>query len=177
MAQSKTQKRELTVDYQKMVRNSQGIILTAYSGLKTQQLEGLRRKVREMGGEFHVVKNTLMERAFLEASLPLPGGTLQGTTAVGVASEDVPGLAKTIVEFARTSEFLKVKGAVIGGVAYSAQQAERLADLPPLPVLRAQLLGMINAPASRLAGVVAGSVRQLVNVVQAYAKTEVPAAG
>ena len=177
MALSKTQKQELAADYQRMVRNSQAIILTAYSGLKTQELEGLRRKIREMGGEFHVVKNTLMERALREASLPLPGEALQGTTAVGMASEDIPALAKAIVEFARASEFFKVKGAVISGVAYSAQQTERLADLPPLPVLRAQLLGVISAPAGRLAGVVAGSVRQLVNVVQAYAKTEVPAAG
>jgi large subunit ribosomal protein L10 len=177
LALSKTQKQELAVEYEKMVRDSQGIILAAYSGLKTQELEGLRRRVREMGGEFHVVKNTLLERALQKASLPLPGGSLKGTTAVAVATEDVPALAKAIVDYARTSEFLKVKGAVIGGLAYSAQQAERLAELPPLPVLRAQLLGVINAPAGRLAGAVAASVRQLVNVMNAYAKKEAPAAG
>jgi large subunit ribosomal protein L10 len=170
LAISKARKQALTADYAEKLRRSQGIVLAAFSGSRVSELEALRRKVRENGGEFHVVKNRLMLLALKEAGMPVPSGGLEGTTAVGFAGDDVPGVAKAIVDAARTSEALKVKGGVISGVAYAPAEIERLADLPPMPVLRARLLGVIGAPASRLAGVLAGSVRQLATVVKAYSE-------
>ncbi len=170
MAISKARKQALTAQYTEMLKGSQGIVLAAFSGSRVNELEALRRKVRENGGEFHVVKNRLMLLALKEAGIPVPSGGLQGTTAVGFAGDDVPGVAKAIVDAARASEALKVKGGMVSGVAYGAADIERLADLPPMPVLRAQLLGVITAPASRVAGVLAGSVRQLATVVKAYSE-------
>jgi len=175
LAISKARKLALTAQYAEMLKGSQGIVLAAFSGSRVSELEALRRKVRENGGEFHVVKNRLMLLALKEAGVPVPSGGLLGTTAVGFAGDDVPGVAKAIVEAARTSEALKVKGGMINGVAYGAAEIERLADLPPLPVLRASLLGVITAPASRVAGVMASSVRQLATVVKAYSE-KAPAA-
>lgn len=170
MAISKARKQELTAHYAEMLKASQGVVLAAFSGTRVSELEALRRKVRENGGEFHVVKNRLMLRALTEAGIPVPSGGLQGTTAVGFAGDDVPGVAKAIVDAARASEALKVKGGMVSGVAYGAAEIERLADLPPMPVLRAQLMGVITAPATRVAGVLAGSVRQLATVVKAYSE-------
>jgi large subunit ribosomal protein L10 len=170
LAISKARKLALTAQYAEMLKGSQGIVLAAFSGSRVSELEALRRKVRENGGEFHVVKNRLMLLALKEAGIPVPPGGLQGTTALGFAGDDVPGVAKAIVDAARTSTALKVKGGMVNGVAYGAAEIERLADLPPLPVLRARLLGVISAPATRIAGVMAGSVRQLTTVVKAYSE-------
>jgi large subunit ribosomal protein L10 len=77
-----------------------------------------------------------------------------------------------IVDLAQNVESVSLKGGLIEKIAYDAAQIEMLANLPPLPVLRAQLLSMLQAPGSRIAMVLASSVRQLVNVTKAFADTE-----
>ncbi|MEK7326616.1 MAG: 50S ribosomal protein L10, partial [Chloroflexota bacterium] len=108
--------------------------------------------------------------------LPVPDDMLLGSSAIGFAFKDVPGVAKAITDFAKDSEFVKVKGAVMGSKTLTTKQVEALASLPPLPVVRAQLLGLLNTPATRLTGAIAGGVRQIVNVVKAYADKEQEAA-
>jgi large subunit ribosomal protein L10 len=136
----------------------------------------LRGKVRDAAGEFHIVKHTLAAIALTEAGLPVPEDILIGSSAIGFAFKDVPAVAKAITDFAKDSEFVKVKGAVMGSKTLNAKQVEALASLPPLPVVRAQLLGLLNTPATRLTGAIAGGVRQIVNVVKAYADKEQEAA-
>jgi large subunit ribosomal protein L10 len=169
LAISKEKKSELVDLYKGWLNENNGIILTSYSGITVKELEGLRRKIREIGGEFHVVKNNLIELALEDAGIKLPAEVLQGTTAIGFTSEDVPGLAKAISDLARESGSMDIKGGVVDRVVYSGNQMKNLADLPPLPIIQAQLLSMIQAPASRVAMALAGSVRQLVNVTKAYA--------
>jgi large subunit ribosomal protein L10 len=91
----------------------------------------------------------------------------------------VTGVAKAVTDFSKDNDLLVIKGGYMGAKIISDIAVKDLASLPSLDVLRAQLLGLINAPASRLAGVVAGGVRQLVNVVNAYAEkeAETPAEG
>lgn len=148
------------------------MILTSYSGVTVKELEEVRRKVRELGGEFHVVKNTLFALVMNEAGIALPEETYVGTTAIGFAMEEIPGVAKAIVDLAREVETVSIKGGLLEQAIYDASQIEMLADLPPLPVVRSQLLSMLQAPASRVAMSLAGSVRQLLNVTKAYAESE-----
>lgn len=176
MAVSKERKRELVGEYQELLKSSDALVMTAYSGLSVKELEGLRHKIREVGGEFHIVKNNLAKRAFAEVGVPLPEGVLVGPTAIGFASEDVLGVAKAIVDLSRQTDFIQVKGAVINGVIYDKMQVTRLAGLPPLPMVQAQLLSMIQAPASHVARVLVGSIRQVVSVLKAYSETEVAVA-
>ncbi|OGO14899.1 MAG: 50S ribosomal protein L10 [Chloroflexi bacterium RBG_16_48_8] len=171
MAISKERKLELVEQYKEWLEESSGIVLTSFSGITVKELEGLRRNIREIGGEFHVVKNTLIELALKDAGITLPNEILQGTTAIGFTSEDIPGLAKAISELARESGSIDIKGGVVEKVVYNGNQMKSLADLPPLPILQAKLLSMIQTPASRVAMVLAGSVRQLINVTKAYADT------
>ncbi|MEK6574069.1 MAG: 50S ribosomal protein L10, partial [Chloroflexota bacterium] len=104
------------------------------------------------------------------AGLPVPEDMMVGSTAIGFAFADVPAVAKAISDFTKDSEFVKLKGGVMGNKVLNAKQVGALASLPPLPVVRARLLGLINTPATRLVGTVASGVRQVVNVVKAYAE-------
>jgi large subunit ribosomal protein L10 len=176
LAITKERKRQLVETYRNLVQGSQAHILTSYSGVTVADLEGLRKRLREAGGEFHIVKNSLMQRVLDEAGLILPEGGLDGTTAIGFAHEDIPAVAKAIVDLAKAGQLLKVKGAIVEGQPYTAAQVVELAELPPLPVVQARLIGLIQAPGSRLASALASSVRQVVNVVHAYADTGSPAA-
>ena len=178
MAISKQKKTELVAEYQALLERSRGMVLTSYSGLTMKDLEGLRRRLREVGGEFHIVKNSLLDRAAKQIGLNLPAEAMRGTTAIGFAGEDVPQVIKTIVDLSRETAALRLKGGVIEGELFSAIQVEQLADLPPLPVLQAQLLGMLAAPGSRIVGALAGAMRQVVNVLKAHSESEAaPAAG
>ena len=173
MAISKEKKQELVAVYKELVGESTALIMTSYSGVSVKELEAVRRNIRELGGEFHIVKNTLFALVMDEAGFSLPEDALIGTTAIGFASEEVPGVAKAIVDLAREVESVKVKGGLIDKVAYDATQIVLLADLPPLPILRSQLLSVLQAPAGRIAMTLAGSIRQLVNVTKAFAESDV----
>lgn len=173
MAITKERKREVVSQYQDWMNRSRAMILTEYKGLSMKDIDTLRSRVREAGGEFHVIKNTLGELVFREAGLELPADYFEGSTAISFAFEDAPALAKAMTEFTRTSEFLKIKGGYLDKRLMGPADVKALADLPPLPVLRAQLLGTILAPASQLARTLAEPARQIAAVLKAYADQEV----
>ena len=172
MAISKQRKDELVAQYVDWLNQSQAMIMTEYIGLSMPQIDDLRRKVREAGGEFHIVKNTLGKVAFEKAGLELPAKLLEGSTAVAFAFQDAPGMAKTINEFARTSEFVKIKGGYLEKRPIGPDGVKALAELPPLPVMRAQLLGVMTAPAGKLVRTLAEPARQLAAVLKAYAEKD-----
>lgn len=176
MALSKKRRAEQIREYGELAKKSQALVIASYSGLDVKSMEALRRRVRESAGEFHVVKNTLVGLALKEAGLPVPEEMLTNSTAIGFAFSDVTGVAKAIADFTKESEFVTVKGGLMEGKILNAKQIEALASLPPLPVVRGQLLGVIHAPAARIAGAIAGGVRQVVNVVKAYADKDANAA-
>ena len=97
---------------------------------------------------------------------------LQGSTAVAFAFKDAPAMAKLVSELARVSDFVKIKGGVLDKQLIDAEAVKMLGDLPPLPVLRSQLLGTLLAPAGRLVRTLAEPARQVAAVVQAYAGQE-----
>jgi large subunit ribosomal protein L10 len=169
LAISKQRKDELVSQYVKWVDQSQAMIVTEYLGMSMKQVDELRAKVREAGGEFHIIKNTLGEVALKQAGLTLPPKLLEGSTAIVFAFRDAPGMAKAMKDYARTSEFVKVKGGYLEKRSISPAEVMALADLPPLPVIRAQLLGTIMAPASKLVRTLAEPARQLAAVIKAYA--------
>jgi large subunit ribosomal protein L10 len=169
LALTKERKTELVAAYRVLLEKSQALVLADYRGLPMADLSALRGKVREANGEFHVTKNTLTELAMKEVGLPAASDMFEGPTAVGFAFDDPPALAKAIVDFAKDSQFMKIKGGYLGNRVLSVAEVEALAALPPLPIVQAQLLGVIAAPAARLAGVIASGVRQVVNVIKAYA--------
>ena len=169
MSITKEQKAEILRTYTELIRKSEALILIEYKGLGMKGIDPLRRKVRDASGELHVVKNTLIQLALEQAGHKVPADFVTKSTAIGFAFTDVPGVAKALTAAAKESEFVKVKGGLLGSQIMDVKQVQVLAELPPLPVVRARFLGLLSAPATRLTGVIAGSVRQVVNVVKAYA--------
>jgi large subunit ribosomal protein L10 len=172
LAISEKRKHELVAEYSTWLGDSKAVILAGYIGLTMKDLDALRDKIREVGGEFHVVKNTLGKLAFEESGMPLPEGFFEGSTAAGFAFKDAPSLAKAMTEFARTNDFLKIKGGYLSTRPMTAEQVKALADLPPLPVMRARLLGALLAPASQLARTLAEPGRRIAAVVKARSEQE-----
>jgi large subunit ribosomal protein L10 len=172
LAISKTRKEELVKTYDELIGKSTGMILIEYRGLTMKGMDPLRGKLRDASGELHVVKNTLAQRALTAAGRQVPPEMLTHSTAIGFAFSDVAGVAKALSTYARESEFVSIKGGLLGDRILTSADVEALAELPPLPIMRAQLLGLLATPASRLVGVVAGGVRQIVNVVKAYSEKE-----
>jgi large subunit ribosomal protein L10 len=175
LAISKGRKNEVIQQYVEWLDDSQGLFFTEYTGLSMKQMDDLRSKTREAGGEFHVIKNTLAKVAFEQAGYELPGSFLEGSTAVAFAFKDVAGMAKVISEFSRTNEFVKIKGGFLDKQVIPAVGVKTLAELPPLPVMRAQLLGTILAPASQLVRTLAEPARQLAAVFKAFADKDTSA--
>ncbi len=177
MAITKEHKIELVNEYSEWLNQSKALVITTYTGMPMKDLDALRSKVREAGGEFHVLKNTLAVLAFEKAGMSIPSHAFEGSTAVAFAFKDAPALAKTMTEFARTSEFLKIKSGYLEKQSITADGVKALADLPPLPVMRAHLLGTLLAPASQLVRLLAEPGRQIAAVIKAkYEPAETTAA-
>jgi large subunit ribosomal protein L10 len=176
LAISKQQKDALVSEYAEWINRSKALILTEYTGLTMKQIDDLRAKTREAGGEFHIVKNTLGRVAFESTGMPVQEKFLEGSTAIAFAFKDAPGLAKTLTDFARSSDFLKIKGGYLEKRPISPDQVKALAELPPLPVMRAQLLGVLLAPAGKLARTLAEPARQVAAALKAYAEKDISTA-
>jgi large subunit ribosomal protein L10 len=174
LAISKQRKEEVLNQYADWLKRSQAMILVEYTGAKMKDLDAIRAKVRDSGGEFHIVKNTLVQRAFEANGMSVPAGLLEKSTAVSFAFSDVAATAKALSEVTKGMEFAKVKGGFMAGQTLNATQVKALADLPPLPVSRARLLGVLQAPAGKLVRTLAEPARSLASVFRAY--SEKPAA-
>lgn len=169
MALSKERKEELVAQYQTWLKEARALILAEYTGLNMPQMDDLRSKARASGAEFHVVKNRLGKLVFEEAGIDVPDDLFTGSTAFGIAFEDAPSVAKIIRDFGKDAPALKIKAGFMDDRLLTADQVVALADLPPLEVVRGQLLGTILAPASKLARTLAEPGRSLAQVVKAHA--------
>jgi len=168
------EKKLMVSELGKQVGASPFVLLTEYKGMTVGQFAELRRKLRGVQAECHVVKNSLLRYAAREAGLPDIEGALQGMTAVviGGAKADISAAAKILKEFAKETEKSKVKLGVMGRELLGPQQVAAVADLPSLDVLRAQLIGLIQSPATKLAVVLGAPAAQLARVLKAHADKE-----
>jgi len=172
LAISKARKDELVAQYTELINESRAIFMAEYKGMTVKKMEALRDEIAKAEGNFHITKNTLLKIALEQTNHPIPEEILKGQIATGFALSEVPTMAKTLVDFAKTDENMVVRGAILSGRILSAEDVEALAKLPSLEQLRAQLIGLINAPATNIASVITNGVRQVINVIDAYAKSE-----
>lgn len=176
MAISKERKEAVLARYNEWVKRSQAVILVEYTGTKMKALDAIRAKIRESGGEFHVVKNTLARRVLADNGMEFPKDYLVKSTAISFAFNDPAATAKALTESLKGNDFIKVKGGVMAGKSLNPAQVKALSDMPPLPVVRAQLLGVLQAPAGKLVRTIAEPARGLAAVIKAHAeKQEAPA--
>jgi large subunit ribosomal protein L10 len=168
LALTKEQKTERVAQYVEQLKESRGIILVDYRGLSVEETEALRRQMRPIASQFQIVKNRLLVLALAQQGMSLPEEWLSGPTAVSFCRDEVPPVAKALVEAREETDKLALKGGWMSGSLLSPDQVQSIAELPSREVLLAQVLGAIQGPGRQVAGVVASGVRQVLNVLQAY---------
>ncbi len=176
MAISKQRKEEMQAQYADWIKRSEAVILVEYTGATMKSIDAIRAKIRESGGEFHIVKNTLVRRVFAENGMEVPQDFFVKSTAISFAFTDPASIAKALTDATKGNEFVKVKGGLMGGKALNAAQVKALSDLPPLPVMRATLLGILQAPAGKLVRTLAEPARGLAAVIKARSESAQAAA-
>jgi large subunit ribosomal protein L10 len=126
-------------------------LISEYKGMTAAQSDDMRRRLRAVRGEFRVAKNTLMRRAIKDTRYEALGEKLGGPVGLILSYADPVELAKTVTSMRELGDKFKVRGGVLDGKALSAEEVQALAALPPREVIFAQLLGLLQAPATRLA--------------------------
>jgi large subunit ribosomal protein L10 len=148
--------------------SSSAIILTDYRGLTVVEITALRRKLRDTGGEYHIVKNTLFKRALGDVP-PALDGLLNGPTAVAFATGDPVAMTKALLDFLRDlrKPDIQVKGGYLEGKVFTPQQVVDLSRLPPREIILGQVVGTIQAPLNNLAGTLNGILSEFARTLQA----------
>jgi large subunit ribosomal protein L10 len=179
LAISRARKEELLEIYRQQMAQSSGFMMAEYTALNVAQMQELRHKTRAQDADMYVVTNTLFELLLEGMGVTAPEELLTGPTIVAFCHKDVPPMAKMFREVAGTFEENRfvVKGGMIEGRLFGAADAATVASLPTREELLSQVLRTINAPATQVVGVVAGGIRQVLNVVKAYADKLESAAG
>jgi large subunit ribosomal protein L10 len=144
------EKANIVKDLKDQLNASPFLLVADYTGLKVDQFAELRTRLGAVGAECHVVKNTMLRIAATELGLPDMSDSLAGQTAIVTGEQDICAAAKVIKTFAAEFKKPAVKVGILDNALLTAAQVEAMADLPPLPVLQAQLLGLLNSPASKL---------------------------
>jgi len=144
-----------------------GVFVADYRGLTVAEVNELRKAFRKADVEYRVVKNTLIRRALEGTALDVVRGEFKGTTAVAIAKTDVVGAAKAAVDFAKNHEKFKLRVAFVEGQILAADAIKQLSTMPSQTEIRSQVLGLIQAPFSKLLAQINAPAQQLVGIVQA----------
>ena len=170
----RAEKKIIVDELSKQVGASPFVLITDYTGMTVMQFAELRKKLRGVNSEYHVVKNTMLRHAAKDAGLGEFNGSLSGMTAVviGSAKADISAAAKILKAFTKDKEKPKVKLGMMGKQVLKAEDVAAVADLPSLDALRAQIIGMLQTPATRIAVVLGAPASQLARVIKAHADKE-----
>lgn len=147
------------------------VVITRNLGLTVAQTTQLRNKMREAGATYKVAKNRLAKLAIQGTAYEGIGDLFTGPTAVA-ASADPVAAAKAIVEFAKTTDKIEILGGGMGTQVLNADGIKALATMPSLDELRAKLIGLIQAPATKIAQLTTAPAAKLARVFAAYAEKD-----
>jgi len=164
----RAQKRETVAGLKQTFNETNVVVVTRNLGLTVAQSTDLRNRMRGAGAAYRVTKNTLTLIA-LEGTTYAPLSDLMtGPTALATSSDPVAA-AKAAVDFAKTNDRLEIVGGAMGETLLDAEGVKALAALPSLDELRARIVGLIQAPATKIARTIAEPGAQLARVIGAYA--------
>jgi large subunit ribosomal protein L10 len=165
MALTKQKKEELIADYEQGLAAAPHAFLLDYKGITVPQVTALRDKVRDSGGHYKVVKNTLALRAIDGKALAELKAHFVGPTAVVYSMNDPVALAKALTDFAKDVPAVQFKAGLVESRSIAANQIKDIASLPSREQLIAKLLFLLQSPITRLARVLAAVPQQLVIVL------------
>ena len=164
-------KRENVADLADRIKRSTIAIATDFSGLGVNQLTELRRRLREQGVEYRVVKNRLAALAATEAGVEGFRELLEGVTGIVFGYGEPEAAAKAVDQYVKqTRSPLRIRNGIIGSEVLTAAQVNAIAVLPSKQELLARLLAQLNAPAAGLVNVLSGPIRGLAIVLQRRAE-------
>src|SRR3954462_6111532 len=152
----KEDKERVVSELTERLRSAETLIVADYRGLTMPQIDALRTRLIESGAKLTVVKNTLTRRAAEAAGADALLALLEGPSALAVveADGDAVAVAKALADSARDTKVLEIRGGVMQGRVITGDDVDQLAKLPPLDVLRSQVIGAVIAPLSAIAGLI-----------------------
>jgi large subunit ribosomal protein L10 len=163
------EKEKIVAELTERLQQSETMIVADYRGLSVKEIDELRTKLLEQGATFTVVKNSLTRRAAEAAGAETLLTLLDGPSAIAFLETggDAVAVAKALADSARTTRVLAVRGGVMQGRAITAEEVEELAKLPPVDVLRGQVLGAVSAPLYAIVGLFTAPLQNLHGLIQA----------
>jgi len=167
----RTEKAAAIAALHRTLQETQLVVVTHQLGLTVAEVTNLRGKMRAAGAGFKVTKNRLARIALKGTQFEGIDDLFTGPTAIAF-SRDPVAAAKVVADFAKSSDKLQIVGAGLGNQVLNAEGVKALATLPSLDQLRAQLIGLISTPATRIAGVLQAPGGQIARVLSAYAKKD-----
>jgi len=165
---NRNEKAELIETLQSTLSEATAVVVTHQTGLTVAESSDLRGRMREAGAGFKVTKNRLTKIALQGTKYEDITDLFTGPTAIGTSADPVSA-AKTLVAFAKENDKLTIVGGALDGKALDKAGVEALAKLPSLDELRASLVGLLNAPATKVARVAQAPAAKLARVIQARA--------
>ena len=165
----RSQKAESVASLNAVFSQAGVVVVTRNLGLTVAQSTELRTKIREAGATYKVAKNRLAKLAIQDTDYVGIGDFLTGPTALA-SSEDPVAAAKAVVEFAKANDKIEIVGGSMGSQVLTPEGVKALASMPSLDELRAKLIGLVQAPATKIAQLSTAPAAKLARVFGAYAK-------
>jgi len=165
----KEDKEQVVAELTERLRAADTLLVADYRGLTMPQIDTLRDRLLDSGARFHVVKNTLTRRAAEAAGADALLALLEGPSAIAFieAEGDMVAAAKALADAARETRILVIRGGVMSGRSMTAAEVESLATLPPVEVLRGQVIGAILGPLNAIAGLINAPLQNLYGLIDA----------
>ena len=165
----KEDKSRVVTELTERLRSADTLIVADYRGLTMPQIDDLRGKLLEHGARFTVVKNTLTRRAAKDAGVEALLALLEGPSAIAFieADGDMVAVAKALADSARETRVLAIRGGILAGREISAEDVDELSKLPPLEILRGQVIGAVIAPLNQLLALVNAPLQNLYGLIDA----------
>ncbi len=160
-------KRDTVKELNHLFQSSQVLIFTDYRGLTVSDITNLRRQLRDKDVEYHVTKNTLTELAASRSGLEAMTPMLDGPTAIAFVGNDIPGAAKVLTDFVRSSKILQIRGGLMGKSVISADQVNDLTKILSREQYLSQLLGAMKGPIQSFTNVLNAPIQGFANVLSA----------
>jgi large subunit ribosomal protein L10 len=164
---NRLEKKQEISNIKDLVDSYSSALIVHYKGLNVDQLNFLRSKIRECGAKFKVIKNSLAKLAIANTNSKELDSLLSGPTAL-VVSNDPVGMAKELTKFVKTNTNLVLLGGIVDNQVVDKESIIVLSEMPSKDELRAKIIGLLNAPATKLLRVIKAPSEQLTRVVGAY---------
>lgn len=170
----RAEKKAFVTTLHDVLQQTSVVVVAHYSGLTVTQMQALRKQMRDAGAAVQVTKNRLTKIALEGTELASVGSLLKGPTLLAY-SRDPVAAPKAAVAFAKDNDKLVILGGAMGKTVLNPEAVKSLATLPSLDEMRAKLIGLIQAPATKLAQLTTAPAAKLARVVKAYADKDAAA--